>query len=90
MAQMIQSVASNNTDIAKMWNETQSKKGPVGAVRDMSDGGSGMTANNTRAANWGSNYDASVLPDWARAPMAQSIMYSRQYFAANGFAMLGE
>ena len=34
-----------------------------------------QTANNSMAANWGSNMDMSQIPSWAQPYMAQNVMY---------------
>ncbi|TFY83235.1 hypothetical protein EWM64_g779 [Hericium alpestre] len=41
------------------------------------------TANNTGAANWGSNMDMSSMPQWSKSYMADNIMYTRAFLAAN-------
>jgi hypothetical protein len=42
-----------------------------------------MTQNNAVAANWGSDFDMSSLPDWAKEEMAGNIMYMRNLIATN-------
>jgi len=42
-----------------------------------------QTMNNTMAANWGSNMDMSAMPAWAQPYMAQNVMYTRTFMAAN-------
>jgi len=42
-----------------------------------------MTANNSMAAGWGSSMDMSQMPSWAQPYMAQNIMYTRTFLAAN-------
>jgi len=42
-----------------------------------------QTMNNTMAANWGSNMDMSAMPAWAKPYMAQNVMYTRTFMAAN-------
>jgi len=42
-----------------------------------------MTANNSMAAGWGSSMDMSQTPSWAQPYMAQNIMYTRTFLAAN-------
>jgi len=42
-----------------------------------------QTANNSMAANWGSNMDMSQIPSWAQPYMAQNVMYTRSFLAAN-------
>src|SRR5882762_4651903 len=42
-----------------------------------------MTANNTGAANWGSTIDMSVMPAWSHSFVAENIMYTRSFLAAN-------
>ncbi|TFY67295.1 hypothetical protein EVG20_g3991 [Dentipellis fragilis] len=41
------------------------------------------TANNTGAATWGNNMDMSGVPSWAQSSMAENIMYTRAFLAAN-------
>jgi len=38
---------------------------------------------NTMADNWGSNIDMSGMPSWSQEYVAQNIMYSRTFLAAN-------
>lgn len=38
---------------------------------------------NTPAANWGSNIDMSTLPDWSQQYVAENVMYTRNFLAAN-------
>lgn len=42
-----------------------------------------QTMNNTVAANWGSNMDMSQMPGWAQQSMAENVMYTRVFLAAN-------
>ncbi|EGN93224.1 hypothetical protein SERLA73DRAFT_172135 [Serpula lacrymans var. lacrymans S7.3] len=42
-----------------------------------------MTSNNSAAASWGSNIDMSSMPEWAMSLVAENVMYSRTFLAAN-------
>jgi len=42
-----------------------------------------QTMNNSMAANWGSAMDMSQMPSWAQPYMAQNVMYTRSFLAAN-------
>jgi plastocyanin len=42
-----------------------------------------MTANNSVAANWGSEFDLSNVPDWAQSLAMENILYTRTFLAAN-------
>jgi len=42
-----------------------------------------QTANNSLAANWGSGFDMGKMPEWAQPLMAQNILYTRAFLAAN-------
>ncbi|KAI0316679.1 hypothetical protein OF83DRAFT_1059945 [Amylostereum chailletii] len=46
-----------------------------------------ITANNTGAAAWGGSMDMSGMPDWAMSDMAQNVMYTRAFLAANPEAL---
>lgn len=41
------------------------------------------TANNTVAARWGSNIDMEALPTWAHELVAENVLYTRNFLAAN-------
>jgi len=53
------------------------------AMAAMASYSSMMTMNNTLAANWGSSMDMSQMPTWAQPYMAQNVMYTRNFLAAN-------
>lgn len=42
-----------------------------------------MTQNNTLAANWGGSIDMSGMPQWAQQYIAENVMYTRTFLAAN-------
>jgi len=42
-----------------------------------------QTMNNSMAASWGSAMDMSQMPSWAQPYMAQNVMYTRTFLAAN-------
>lgn len=42
-----------------------------------------MTQGNPTAANWGGSIDMSNMPDWAPNVMAENVMYTRSFLAAN-------
>ncbi|KAL4074471.1 hypothetical protein V8B97DRAFT_1697179 [Scleroderma yunnanense] len=42
-----------------------------------------MTQNNTVAASWGGNIDMSGVPQWAQQYIAENVMYTRTFLAAN-------
>jgi len=42
-----------------------------------------QTMNNTMASSWGSGMDMSAMPSWAQPYMAQNVMYTRTFLAAN-------
>ncbi|KIM58699.1 hypothetical protein SCLCIDRAFT_1218389 [Scleroderma citrinum Foug A] len=42
-----------------------------------------MTQNNTMAANWGGSIDMSGMPQWAQQYVAENVMYTRTFLAAN-------
>jgi plastocyanin len=44
---------------------------------------SNMTANNTAASNWGMNMDMSKMPSWSQSYLAENIMYTQSFIAAN-------
>ncbi|KAG6832380.1 hypothetical protein H0H92_002648 [Tricholoma furcatifolium] len=42
-----------------------------------------QTANNLAASKWGDNIDLSGLPDWAHTAVAENVLYTRNFLAAN-------
>jgi plastocyanin len=42
-----------------------------------------QTASNPGAGKWGSNIDMSAMPDWAQESVAENVMYTRTFLAAN-------
>lgn len=42
-----------------------------------------MTQNNSVAASWAGNVDMSDMPRWARQYVAENVMYTRTFLAAN-------
>ncbi|KAI6030011.1 hypothetical protein EDC04DRAFT_2572685 [Pisolithus marmoratus] len=42
-----------------------------------------MTQNNTMAGSWGGNIDMSGMPQWAHQYVAENVMYTRTFLAAN-------
>ncbi|KZV72896.1 hypothetical protein PENSPDRAFT_329493 [Peniophora sp. CONT] len=49
-----------------------------------------MSANaaiNGSAANWGASIDLASMPDWAMGPMADNVLYTRSFMAANSEAI---
>ena len=42
-----------------------------------------MTANNTGASSWGSSIDMSSMPSWSHSFIAENIMYTQLFLAAN-------
>lgn len=63
---MMQSWASNNSDIAAM--AAYSTK---------------QTEGNDKASNWGGSIDVKSLPDWSHTYVAENVMYTRNFLAAN-------
>lgn len=41
------------------------------------------TVNNAAAARWGSNIEMADLPDWAHEYVAENVLYTRNFLAAN-------
>jgi hypothetical protein len=44
---------------------------------------SNMTKNNVAAGNWGGNIDSKSLPSWSHTSLAENVMYTRNFLAAN-------
>jgi len=44
---------------------------------------SNLTANNSVAGNWGMNIDMSQMPNWSYPYIAENVMYSQAFLAAN-------
>jgi len=42
-----------------------------------------QTEGNALAARWGSNLDVMAFPDWARATVAENVLFTRNFLAAN-------
>ena len=42
-----------------------------------------VTASNTAARTWGGSIDMTGMPDWAMPLVAENVMYSRTFLAAN-------
>jgi hypothetical protein len=42
-----------------------------------------MTANNTKAANWGENIDMASLPTWSHQFVAENVLFTRNFLASN-------
>jgi hypothetical protein len=49
---------------------------------------SNVTAGNDQASRWGSNIDMSVLPEWAQPLVAENVMYTRSFLAANSETLM--
>jgi len=63
---MMQSWASNNSDIAAM--AAYSTK---------------QTEGNDKASKWGGSIDVKSLPEWSHSYIAENVMYTRNFLAAN-------
>ncbi len=44
---------------------------------------SNLTQNNVAASRWGGNIDVATLPDWSHPMVAENVMYTRSFLAAN-------
>lgn len=42
-----------------------------------------MTQGNTAAGSWGGSIDSKSLPPWANTALAENVMYTRNFLAAN-------
>ena len=42
-----------------------------------------QTANNSAASKWGGNIDLSSLPEWSHSLVAENVLYTRNFLAAN-------
>ncbi|KAF8959046.1 hypothetical protein BDZ97DRAFT_1923192 [Flammula alnicola] len=42
-----------------------------------------QTANNSNAASWGKNIDLATLPEWSHQYVAENVLYTRNFLAAN-------
>ncbi|RXW24150.1 hypothetical protein EST38_g1725 [Candolleomyces aberdarensis] len=42
-----------------------------------------QTASNNLAGRWGSNIDMAAFPDWAQSVVAENVLYTRNFLAAN-------
>ncbi|KAJ3573968.1 hypothetical protein NP233_g2094 [Leucocoprinus birnbaumii] len=42
-----------------------------------------MTMNNTVASNWGGNIDVKSFPEWSQPMVAENVLYTRNFLAAN-------
>jgi len=42
-----------------------------------------MTANNTKAGSWGANLDMASLPTWSHQHVAENVLFTRNFLAAN-------
>jgi hypothetical protein len=49
----------------------------------MSAYASQATSNNSAAASWGGSIDMSQMPPWAQQYVAENVMYTRTFLAAN-------
>jgi hypothetical protein len=52
-------------------------------VAGYADMTSKATLNNAAAARWGSNIDMAELPDWSHEFVAENVLYTRNFLAAN-------
>jgi urease alpha subunit len=46
-----------------------------------------MTANNTKAGSWGANIDMATLPTWSHQHVAENVLFTRNFLAANPAVM---
>lgn len=46
-----------------------------------------MTAGNEKAAKWGTNIDMGSLPSWSHEYVAENVLYTRSFLAANSEVM---
>lgn len=42
-----------------------------------------MTSSNAAAATWGSNMDMASMPGWSQSLMAENVLFTRNFLAAN-------
>jgi len=74
---MAQSMANSVAGMMPSMMQNSSAMAAMSSYTDM------QTANNSKAAEWGSNMDMSQMPSWAQPYMAQNVMYTRTFLAAN-------
>lgn len=78
---MAKASEGSNSSVGAMMNSTNSSMSAESSK--YADYTKQMTANNSMAASWGSSYDMSSMPDWAKEPMMQNVMYMRNVIAMN-------
>lgn len=69
-----------STSVSQQMSAAVSNSSDLAAMRAFTDT---MTANNEKAANWGSNIDLANLPDWSHSLVLENVMYTRSFLGAN-------
>lgn len=69
-----------STSVSQQMSAAVSNSSDLAAMRAFTDT---MTANNDKAANWGSNIDLANLPDWSHSLVLENVMYTRSFLGAN-------
>jgi len=52
-------------------------------IAAMAASSTNQTAGNDKASTWGGSIDVSSLPDWSHSYVAENVMYTRNFLAAN-------
>ncbi|KAH7916046.1 hypothetical protein BJ138DRAFT_996735 [Hygrophoropsis aurantiaca] len=73
-------VPGSNTSVASMMSGMASNSSNVSSMNSYTNN---MTSNNTVASNWGGNIDMSGMPEWSYQYIAENVMYTRTFLAAN-------
>jgi plastocyanin len=68
------------TTVAGMMSSLRANSSDVSAYASYT---TKMTANNTRAANWGGNIDLATLPSWSHQFVAENVLFTRNFLASN-------
>ena len=68
------------TSVGMMMGSAVSNSSDMAAMMAYTDS---LTANNTKAAQWGMNIDMASLPDWAHSSVLENVMYTRAFLGAN-------
>ncbi|KAH7930816.1 hypothetical protein BV22DRAFT_999792 [Leucogyrophana mollusca] len=70
----------SNTSVASMMPGMVSNSSSMSSMWSYTNN---MTYNNTMASNWGGSMDMSGMPEWSYQYIAENVMYTRTFLAAN-------
>jgi hypothetical protein len=74
------SAADAGTSVSMMMSDWTASNPDLSAYATMT---SNMTQGNVAAGNWGGNIDSKNLPSWSYTSLAENVMYTRNFLAAN-------